>query len=586
MDDQTISGKCRRIRQHLTDLLTTLDYEPAQATTTTTTTTVTASSIKDVLERFMLWAGNLGALRKPTSKLSLDSRLASSPDLLDYICTELDDMAEAVGDLMNLVNGTQPDREVGYSSGSENDFDMQSDESSCSDDSFDEAASVLEVVSQTIASLLKVGILVRQPASSGTDRFHRASRDSTNAFLDRFDIDYVQHKHPKLGTGDQSSRLGKAIATRRQFIRYCRDHKSNLAAEEKEMKDPSNPQIGSQKATTAKQSSKATTFIARANLIDAIQGSVDALEEEDDTVSRCSVSTTSESLAVLKLPRLVELSPDDDPFECPICYTLQQFRSEQAWRQVRHAYRDLKAYVCTVGGTECNDKFFDDRTSWFNHELEQHRSRYACVLCGDRDGQGLRQRNELKQHILNVHGKFDSDQLELLEDAGRNAVIDFKADDCPFCDDWSALIAKRMPPGRDTQPEDGFTVNSNRFKKHVAMHLEQLAIFALPRHQHRDDQDEDGSNGSDSRALDSRSSASLRGSFASRDDQDIQEEQDDDNAPSWQHQVTQAVDFQIRSQPTPTTGWQATDITIEERVQYASDTYETLLFSNRERSVC
>lgn len=234
---------------------------------------------------------------------------------------------------MNLVNGTRTDREIGYSSGSESDFDMQSDGSSCSDDdSIDEAGSLFEVVSQAITSLLKVGILVRQPASSGTDRFHRASRDSTSAFLDRFDIDYVQHKHPKLGTGDQSSRMGRAIARRRQFIRYCRDHKSSLAAEEKEAKDISNPQIGSQKATTARHSSKATTFIARENLMDVIHGSVDALEEEDDAVSHCSVSTTSESLAVLKLPRLADLSPDDDPFECPICYTLQQFRSEQAWK--------------------------------------------------------------------------------------------------------------------------------------------------------------------------------------------------------------------------------------------------------------
>lgn len=99
LDNETISGRCRNIRKQLTDLLTALENGSAQVSTT-----VTSSSIKDVVERFMLWAGNLGALRKPASKLSLDSRLACSSDLRDYICTELEDMSEAIEDRMSLLN--------------------------------------------------------------------------------------------------------------------------------------------------------------------------------------------------------------------------------------------------------------------------------------------------------------------------------------------------------------------------------------------------------------------------------------------------------------------------------------------------
>ena len=95
MDDETISGRCRNIRRQLTDLLTVLEKGSAKVSTT-----VTSPSIKDALERFVLWAGNLGAMRKPTSKLSLDSRLAdpSAQDLRDFICTELDDISEAIED--------------------------------------------------------------------------------------------------------------------------------------------------------------------------------------------------------------------------------------------------------------------------------------------------------------------------------------------------------------------------------------------------------------------------------------------------------------------------------------------------------
>ncbi|KHE85154.1 hypothetical protein GE21DRAFT_1206890 [Neurospora crassa] len=496
MNNGTISDRCRNIRQQLTDLLAVLVLENESAPVLTT---ATPSSVKDVLERFVLWAGNLGALRKSTSKLSLDSRLAGSSDLRDYICAELEDMSEALEDRY------------------------------------------------------------------GTDRFHRASRDSTNAFLDRFDIDYVRHKHPKLGDGAQSSRMGRAIAKRRQFIRYCRDHKDNLAAEEEEDK------AGSQKATTAKQSSKATTFVAKENLMDVLQGSADILGEEEDAVSLSSVSTTSESLAVLKLPRLADLSPEDDPFECPICYTLQQFRSEQAWR--RHAYHDLKAYVCTVGGTECDDKFFEDRTSWFDHELEQHRSEFVCVLCGVKEVQDKRTRDELRQHILGAHSDFESDQLERLEDAGRETITSFKTNNCPFCDDWSKLMANKKPPGREAELGEGFLVSISRFKKHVAMHLEQLAIFAVPRYGHQTDINEDASHGSDSRVIESRSSESVAASFRSKDDLDTEDYQGDQMMPTDEDSITQAIRSASKWSPWPSTGWQATQMQWPERLQKTSTLY-------------
>ncbi len=45
-------------------------------------------------------------------------------------------------------------------------------------------------------------------------------------FPDSFDIDYVREKHPKLAHHGKDwlvKRLGKAIAKRRQFMKYCRD---------------------------------------------------------------------------------------------------------------------------------------------------------------------------------------------------------------------------------------------------------------------------------------------------------------------------------------------------------------------------
>ncbi|KAK3949860.1 hypothetical protein QBC32DRAFT_326600 [Pseudoneurospora amorphoporcata] len=164
MDNDTISGRCYVVKGQA--------QVPA---------TVTSSSVKDALERFMLWAGNTGALRSPASKLSLDSRLAGSRDLRDYISTELENLSEAIEDrIIKISNGSSPDRQIAYMDDpcSESDLDMDSDDSSCSDDPVHEAGSILQVISQSITSLLKSSSMTLQPASSNLDRFHRAAGDS------------------------------------------------------------------------------------------------------------------------------------------------------------------------------------------------------------------------------------------------------------------------------------------------------------------------------------------------------------------------------------------------------------------------
>jgi hypothetical protein len=64
-------------------------------------TTLTVAALADVSERFNLWAQNIGALRQPASKLSLDSRLQGAPEIRDWVC-------ELLEDLMNALNDREP----------------------------------------------------------------------------------------------------------------------------------------------------------------------------------------------------------------------------------------------------------------------------------------------------------------------------------------------------------------------------------------------------------------------------------------------------------------------------------------------
>lgn len=59
---------------------------------------IRSETVDDILDRYLLWAGNLGALHLPTNRLSLDHRLLSTPEIQNEICDFLDDLQEAIDD--------------------------------------------------------------------------------------------------------------------------------------------------------------------------------------------------------------------------------------------------------------------------------------------------------------------------------------------------------------------------------------------------------------------------------------------------------------------------------------------------------
>lgn len=147
-----------------------------------------------------------------------------------------------------------------------------------------------------------------------------------------------------------------------------------------------------------------------------------------------------------------------------------------------HAFRDLKAYVCTIGGKDCESELFGDRNSWFEHEVQCHRTQYTCILC---DSGPFTLQSAVESHISDTHGPFRPKQLQQLLDAGRQTQTRFQARDCPFCDDWAENLRQVADP-KGKRPVQGgadndVLVSATRFKRHVAVHQEQLAIFAIPR---------------------------------------------------------------------------------------------------------
>lgn len=70
-----------------------------------------ARKISDLLARFELWAGNLGAFQQPWKRLSLDARVAQSPDIRKEILRHLDKIEQAASeckDSHSYVYGCHP----------------------------------------------------------------------------------------------------------------------------------------------------------------------------------------------------------------------------------------------------------------------------------------------------------------------------------------------------------------------------------------------------------------------------------------------------------------------------------------------
>lgn len=89
---ETIFNKSRHVRQGLLDLTGYLDEKQQHSKLTS----VPLASVTDIIERFALWTGSLGALRRPESKLSLDSRLSDAADIRKHIHCQLDEMVDAI----------------------------------------------------------------------------------------------------------------------------------------------------------------------------------------------------------------------------------------------------------------------------------------------------------------------------------------------------------------------------------------------------------------------------------------------------------------------------------------------------------
>lgn len=118
---------------------------------------------------------------------------------------------------------------------------------------------------------------------------------------------------------------------------------------------------------------------------------------------------------------------------------------------------------------------FEERSAWHDHELEHHRRIWSCHIC---QGLSFEAAGVLRTHLENEHAmSADDERLETILSACSRPAQQIAARDCTLCD-WEPRLRHRnaeIPETADT------TVTVVHFMKHLAGHLDQLALFALPR---------------------------------------------------------------------------------------------------------
>lgn len=127
---------------------------------------------------------------------------------------------------------------------------------------------------------------------------------------------------------------------------------------------------------------------------------------------------------------------------------------------------------------------FESRNEWFTHELQAHRHKWLCYKCDyvstDRD--------DFESHQKELHlSDFTEAQISTLAETCQRPVNEIPLADCPVCHTDAVQSVSGAPEDISSKLYPN-TLSVVNFRRHLGRHLEQFALFVLP----RDYDDEDG----------------------------------------------------------------------------------------------
>ncbi|KAI3337090.1 hypothetical protein HD806DRAFT_26742 [Xylariaceae sp. AK1471] len=170
----------------------------------------------------------------------------------------------------------------------------------------------------------------------------------------------------------------------------------------------------------------------------------------------------------VRVPDIPQVNALESSLECPYCHMIlaaEEMKVRLNWK--RHVFRDLRPYICTFPDCSGPDRLFTTRHDWIYHEMQLHRRQWVCQSCDC----GYVSKKEMTEHLRRVHGPSMKDrELVTLLEMSERPIDEAYVDRCPFC--YGTMTTKAL-------------------MDHIAGHMEELAIFALPQN-HEDTEEIEG----------------------------------------------------------------------------------------------
>ncbi|KAH6651178.1 hypothetical protein F5144DRAFT_78951 [Chaetomium tenue] len=416
--------------------------------------------------RFRVWCGNLGALQQ--SFASLDYRLRESPVILS-----------SVGGLLQQLRSNLTENQTRFDDLSDESTDDSEDDNGSTAGQRHELTMRLSSIVDLVKKLYELGFKIRdprlRPSSSKANRYREVDSDTGVDLFDVFPEFDQQHvgalfKSLRQGKGPPPAaaaenldylvpRLAASITLRRRHFRYWEKHGKKLSlhsiprikpveatensrpvsqGQRGEMPQPSRA-LGTDEPKTLMSMTEATKY----------QDNLDDMTEKGTVVSYASTALDADGHR-LELPPPPPEALGGKDFVCPYCSVICPARS--------HVLYDLQPYVCTYQDCPESSQLYRSRRQWVDHESSRHRRLHRCY---EHPEMLYKSPDQLKHHLQRDHaGRLTNEQMDSLVELSGVSVLD-ELSHCPICLE-SAPFAKGL-------------------ENHLAHHLEQFAMFALPR---------------------------------------------------------------------------------------------------------
>ncbi|KAK3395010.1 hypothetical protein B0H63DRAFT_556124 [Podospora didyma] len=481
-------------------------------------------------DRFELWAANLGVF--VSGHGSLDYRVQDAGSIRDTFHRFLAELNRSLHEVIDYVTTESPE-------GGDVSSDTESESEAESDMDI-----LLGGVKDPVDRLFKLSVWIRNPATramtSKAQRFRQIDEETNVDLLDQiktFDHDHVssvflQYKihavvqEKEVGPPDETpdthdlkdeechdrvwepvrtlllehknsaenfliQRIALANTRRRQQFAYWRNHRTklhhhtaavtqNLATFKIQVEDLGQLATGS----APDQTPPVTTHVPALSVTTASRLNLSQIPPIKENLSTISVSEYAPSAwqpskDVVDFPRPPDISPADKFFECPYCFTIcsTALLSEKAWKA--HLIHDLRPYTCTYEHCRTPDQLYDSRQDWIRHE-DSHR---VVFRCPEHQDQTFKTVEAYQSHVRDHHASTSQDDRVLFN--SRIAESTFVEADrcCPIC-----MLSLE---------------SAQKLQSHIALHLERLALFSMPRSV-GNDRESVHASGSANAGLDSR----------------------------------------------------------------------------------